>query len=158
MKSKSVCITAILFVLGLLFAASIQAQDQPPKPTPDPVVNLDVETMAAENSRVKAIGVKALKVGIGAGIKSLKKKVFNRNEKRIEAMEIVQSDDELLEIWIGEKTPSFQRSLGSTTLEFGDGALLEKWLDFLGSEGFKDFLDTLIPAIEKLIDIIGKLL
>ncbi len=42
--------------------------------------------------------------------------------------------------------------------EFGDGQILQKWLDFLGGDGFQNFLDAVLPFIAQLFEIIIKIL
>ena len=53
---------------------------------------------------------------------------------------------------IGELELRFAKTV--TSMEIGDGELLEKWLDWLGSEGFKEFVNTLIKLVKAIIEII----
>ena len=97
-------------------------------------------------------GVRAVKTCCAAMARKLSKL---RDRKKRECFAFLASADGeyFIADWVNENESKVLGDVSAS--EFGDGVLLDKWLEWLGGDGFKNFVDTIIPLIEKIFEIIA---
>ena len=97
-------------------------------------------------------GTKAVKMLCAAAASNLRG--IRKIRKREQFLFLASGDaDVLIADWVADHESD--ALAGISVAEFGDGVLLEKWLEWLGGDGFKNFVDTIIPLIEKIFEIIA---
>ena len=104
-------------------------------------------------------GVKAIRNCCAALASKLRRPRFSRRYK-LEHVEFLASGDAdwLIEEYVTEHQAKVLGREPGTVGDFGDGQILQKWLDFLGSEGFQNFMDAVIPFIVQIFEIISALI
>ena len=117
---------------------------------------------ADEDARIKRIAKRAMKFFLKVELQKERSRIFRKDENKIFSLKVLLEDDEEIDAYIDEHFQEIKGSVskslgGASTREFGDGQIFEKLIDWLGSDGFKNFVDVLIPLIEKIVQIIGGL-
>ena len=104
-------------------------------------------------------GLKAIKNCCSALATKLKRPRLKRRYE-LEHIQFLASGDAdwLIIDYVKENESKVMGADPGTVGAWGDGEILQKWLDFLGSEGFQNFLDAVIPFIKLIFEIVSKLI
>ena len=155
MKNKIICISTTFFalLLGLLFTAQTNAQDDnPPAPVADPSINAVGDVNEAKmKTRLTAVKFH-LRLKI---IKEKRKLPWNRDKTAIMNYEALLASPEMLDYLVEKSAEEFEKVEAKhfeargppTASEFGDGVLLQKILDWIDSGGLQKVLDFILGII-----------
>jgi hypothetical protein len=66
--------------------------------------------------------------------------------------------ESLIANWVAEIEEKTEGLADGKVGAFGDGSILDRWLEFLGGDGFQSFLDALLPFLEAIFSIVIKLI
>ncbi len=159
MKSKNFCICTILFALGLLFAAAIQAQDGPP--APEPVADPSIQSLGDVEEAKAKTRMTAVKFHLRLKILKEKRKLsWKRDKELISKYEALLESPEMLEYIVEKSAKDFETVESKhfeargppTASEFGDGVLLEKILEWIENGGLEKILEFIIGIIGAIAD------
>ena len=155
---KSVCFI-LLFILGVGFAAAIQAQDDtPPVPIPDSSINAEAKGIITAKLKTRETALKFhLRLKIN---KEKRKRLFQRDNDLIAKYEAILDSPEFIEYILEKGEPEFEAFESKffdargppTAKEFGDGVLLEKILEWIDNGGLDKLLDFILKLIDAFAD------
>ena len=99
-------------------------------------------------------GVKAVRSCCGAMSQKIGRRKFGTQKREIGEFLASDYGEPLLLEFVNQNQEEIEKKLGGKVGAFGDGKILQAWLDWLGSDGFKKFAETFVPFMEAIIKII----
>ncbi len=151
---KRIVCFSLLFLLGVGFAAAIQAQDTPPVPIPDASINAEAKGIITAKLKTRETALKFhLRLKIN---KEKRKRLLQRDNDLIAKYEAILESPEFIDYILEKGDAEFEafevqffkdRRGPPTAKEFGDGVLLEKILEWIDNGGLDKLLDFILKII-----------